>query len=84
MGVAVRRYIYIDFLIHVILLIPTPLALALFCSSIPTSLFLFYLNGFSFFKKKECQMAIFLTSRGAYVNCAIMAMLYTHLIGNQL
>ena len=25
----------------------------------------------------------FLTSRGAHVNCAIMAMLYTHPIGNQ-
>ena len=25
----------------------------------------------------------FLTSRGAHVNCAIMAMLYTHSIGNQ-
>ena len=39
MGVVVRRYI--DFLI--ILLIPTPLVLhvALFCSSIPTSLFIF-------------------------------------------
>ena len=35
--VVVRRYI--DFLI--ILLIPTPLVLALFCSSIPTSLFIF-------------------------------------------
>ena len=34
--VVVRRYI--DFLI---LLIPTPLVLALFCSSIPTSLFIF-------------------------------------------
>ena len=32
------------------------------------------------------QITIFLTSRGAYVNCAIMAMLhvYTHSIGNQL
>ena len=37
MGVVVRRYI--DFLI--ILLIPTPLVLALFFSSIPTSLFIF-------------------------------------------
>ena len=26
----------------------------------------------------------FFTSRGAQVNCAIMAMLYTHPIGNQL
>ena len=29
-------------------------------------------------------MAILFTSRGAQVNCAIMAMLYTHSIGNQL
>ena len=36
-NVVVRRYI--DFII--ILLIPTPLVLALFCSSIPTSLFIF-------------------------------------------
>ena len=33
MGVVVRRYMYIDFLI---LLIPTPLVSVLFCSSIPT------------------------------------------------
>ena len=26
---------------------------------------------------------IFFTSRGAYVNCAIIAMLYSHSIGNQ-
>ena len=25
----------------------------------------------------------FLTSRGTHINCAIMAMLYTHSIGNQ-
>ena len=25
----------------------------------------------------------FFTSRGAYINCAIIAMLYTHSIGNQ-
>ena len=33
LGVVVRRYIYIDFLI---LLIPTPLVSVLYCSSIPT------------------------------------------------
>ena len=37
MDVVVRRYI--DFLIT--LLIPAPLVLAVFCSSIPTSLFIF-------------------------------------------
>ena len=31
--------------------------------------------------KKECQMAIFYF---AHANCAIMAMLFTHSIGNQL
>ena len=34
-------------------------------------------------KEEECQIAIF-TSCGAYINCAIIAMLYTHSIGNQL
>ena len=33
LGVVVRKYMYIDFLI---LLIPTPLVSVLFCSSIPT------------------------------------------------
>ena len=51
-----------------------------------------FLNVFSVFKNKnrnknknknkklKCQ---FLTSCGAHVNCAIMAMLYTHAIGNE-
>ena len=43
-GVVVRRYI--DFLI---LLIPTPLVSALFCSSIPTCTFCSFLKCFSFF-----------------------------------
>ena len=34
-------------------------------------------------KEEECQIMIFFTSRGAYVNCAIIAMLYTYSIGNQ-
>ena len=38
-------YIYIDFFI---LLIPTPLVLTLFCSSIPTSLFIFKMFLFFF------------------------------------
>ena len=33
-------------------------------------------------EEEECQMAIF-TSRGAYVNCTIIPMLYTYSIGNQ-
>ena len=43
MGVVVRRYMYIDFLI---LLIPTPLVSVLFCSSIPT--FCSFFKCFSF------------------------------------
>ena len=65
------------------LLVPTPLVLALFCSSIPTSLFIFKMFFRSCKKKEEFQIGLF-TSRGAYVNCAIIAMLYIHSIGNQL
>ena len=35
-------------------------------------------------KKKKNAKSLFFTSRGAYVNCAILAMLYTHSIANQL
>ena len=67
-GVVVRRYI--DFLI---LLIPT------------------YTITLGLLKKEELEEERrrrmpnrdFFTSRGAYVNCAIIAMLYTHSIGNQ-
>ena len=34
-------------------------------------------------KKKNAKIAIFFTSRSSYVNCAIIAMLCTHSIGNQ-
>ena len=34
-------------------------------------------------KKKKNAKSRFFTSHGAYVNCAIIAMLYTHSIGNQ-
>ena len=34
--------------------------------------------------EEERQMATFFHSCGAHVNCDIMAMLYTHSIGNQL
>ena len=34
-------------------------------------------------RKKKNAKTLFFTSRGAYVNCAIVAMLYTHSIGNQ-
>ena len=33
-------------------------------------------------KKKNYAKLRFFTSRGAYVNCTIIAMLYTHSIGN--
>ena len=34
-------------------------------------------------KKRKKNAAIFFTSRGEYVYCAIIAMLYTHSIGHQ-
>ena len=34
-------------------------------------------------RKKNAKSRFFFTSCGAYVNCAIIAMLYTHSIGNQ-
>ena len=34
-------------------------------------------------KRRENAKSRFFTSRGVYVNCAIIAMLYTHSIGNQ-
>ena len=34
-------------------------------------------------KKKKNAKSRFFTSRGPYVNCTIIAMLYTHSIGNQ-
>ena len=40
MGVVVGRYIHVYIDLLIILLIPTPLVLALFSSSIPTSLFI--------------------------------------------
>ena len=76
MSVVVRRYI--DFLI------PTPLAsvlyysIATFCSLKKIILFYFRRR-----KKKKNAKSRFFSSGGAYVNCAIIAMLYTHLIGNQ-
>ena len=34
-------------------------------------------------RRRKMPNRYFFTSRGAYVNCAIIAMLYTHSIGNQ-
>ena len=47
MGVVVRRYIIIDFLI---LLIPIPLVSVLFCSSIPTFFSIFLMFFFLVYK----------------------------------
>ena len=74
-GVVVRRY-YIDF---IILLIPTPLVSVLFCSSI---LFIFLFFVLLEEEERRIPNRDFLL-RGEYVNCAIIAMLYTHSIGNQ-
>ena len=71
-GGVVRRYI--DILIN----FPYSTCIcSFFGSSIPTSLFIFYKN-----KNKNAKCR-FVTLCGAYVNCAIMAILYTHSIGNQ-
>ena len=56
--------------------------LALFGSSIPTSLSIFKMF-FRSLRRKNAKWRFF-TSCGVYVNCAIMAMLYIHSIGNQL
>ena len=34
-------------------------------------------------KRKQNAKLLFFTSRGTYINCAIIAKLYTHSIGNQ-
>ena len=79
-GVVIRRYI--DILI-IIINFPTPLVLGLFLAA-ASLLLCSFLNVFSVFKNKNKKPKWrFLTSRGAHVNCAIMAMLYTHPIGNQ-
>ena len=78
-GVVMR---YIDILIIIINFTYSTCIRSFFGSSIPTSLFIFK----CFFKNKNKNKKPkwrFLTSRGANVNCAIMAMLYTHPIGNQ-
>ena len=54
-----------------------------FGSSIPTSLFIFKMLFRSCKNKNKKPKWRFFTSRGALLNCAIMAMLYTHSIGNQ-
>ena len=89
-GVIIRRYI--DILIIIInfpysTCIRSLFVLGLFLAA-ASLLLCSFLNVFSVFKNKNKNKNKkpkwrFLTSRGAHVNCAIMAMLYTHAIGNQ-
>ena len=79
-GVVIRRYI--DILIIIINFPYSTCIRSFFGSSILTSLFIFKCF-FGLKNKNKKPKWRFLTSRGAHVNCAIMAMLYTHLIGNQ-
>ena len=84
-GVVIRRYI--DILIIIINFPYSTCIRSFFGSSILTSLFILKM----FFRSLRIRIRIrirnrngdFLTSRGAHVNCAIMAMIYTHPIGNQ-
>ena len=84
--VVIRRYI--DILIIIINFPYYTCIRSFFGSSILTSMFIF--KCFFGLKNKDKNKNKnkkpkwrFLTSRGAHVNCAIMAMLYTHAIGNQ-
>ena len=85
-GVVIRRYI--DILI-IIINFPYSTCIRSFLAA-ASLLLCSFLNVFSVFKNKNKNKNKnkkpkwrFLTSRGAHVNCAIMAMLYTHPIGNQ-
>ena len=82
-GVVMR---YIDILIIIINFTYSTCIRSFFGSSILTSLFIFKcffgLKNKNKNKNKKPKWR-FLTSRGTHVNCAIMAMLYTHPIGNQ-
>ena len=79
MGVVVRRYIDI---LTIIINFPYSTCISSFVSSsIPASLFIFKMF-FGSCKNKKPKWRFF-TSSGAQLNCAIMAILYTHSIGNQ-
>ena len=83
-GVVIRRYI--DILI-IIINFPYSTCIRSFLAA-ASLLLCSILNVFSVFKNKNKNKNKkpkwrFLTSRGAHVNCAIMAMLYIHNIGNQ-
>ena len=79
MGVVVRRSI--DILTIIINFTYFTCISSFFGSNIPTSLFIFKM----FFRSLRIRNrnGDFFTSHGAHLLCAIMAMLYTHSIGNQ-
>ena len=88
MGVVVRRYI--DILTIIINFPYSTCISSFFGSSIPSLLLCSFLKCFFCLKNKNKNKNKnkkpnwrFFTSRGAHLNCAIMAMLYTHSIGNQ-
>ena len=76
--------IYIDILTIIINFPYSTCISSFFGSSIPTSLFIFKMFFRSCKNKNKKPKWRLLTSQGAHLNCAIMAMLYTHSIGNQL
>ena len=81
MGVVIRMYIDI---FTIIINFPYSTCIrSFFGSSIPTSLFIFKMFFRSFKNKNKKRKWRLLTSLGSQLNCAIMAMLYTHSIGNQ-
>ena len=82
MGVVVRRYIDI---LTIIINFPYSTCISSFVSSsILTSLLILKMFFRSIIKNKNKKPKWrFLTSRGSHINFAIMAMLYTHSIGNQ-
>ena len=74
----VRRFIHI---LTIIINFPSPLVLALFFdSSIPTSLFIFKTFFRSFKNKNKKPKWRFFTSRGAHLNCAIMAVIHSFIL----
>ena len=82
MDVVVRRYIDILTIINSFFYFTC--INSFFGSSIPTSLFIFktfFPSLIIIYKKKKNAKWLFFTSRGAHVNCTIMALLYTHSIG---
>ena len=80
-GVAVRRYR--DILMKIITFPYSTCINSFFGSSIPTSLFILKMFFVLVLRRRKNAKWRFFTSRGAHVNCAIMAMLYTHSNGNQ-